>query len=103
MRVAGATSRVVITDMSLDTMEMLIGWMYGTSDVELSLAMAIKLFVASDKYCIINLHEACIRILQLRVAFLPMKRMKEEILELQDYARAIGCREVDLVKSTAYC
>lgn len=79
-----------------------MGWMYGTLDVELSLAMAIKLFVASDKYCIINLHEACIRILQVHVASLPMRKMKEEILELQDYARAIGCRKVDLVKSTAY-
>ena len=89
--------------MSADTMEMLIGWMYGTSDVELSLAMAIKLFVASDKYCITNLHEACIRILQVRVALLPMRKMKEEILELQDYARAIGCCKVDLVTSTAFC
>ena len=77
--------------MEPETMELLVGWLYGKVDKSLTLRQAAGLFVASDRFNVLDLQKACVKIIAHRVA--PMSCMLPDLLvyNLLQYARAIGC------------
>lgn len=85
----GITAKAVIADMEPETFELMLGWMYGTIDMEISLFQASDLYVASDKLGMTLLNDACAQIIALELPGFTAWDLIDEIEELWEFATAI--------------
>lgn len=97
---AGVTGKVVLADTEPDTMELLVGWMYGRVNKALGLCQAVDLYVASDKYAVLDLQQACVEIIAHRVASLSAMIPSLVVYKLWQFATAIGSDAVVQVRNT---
>ena len=84
------TSKVVLTDIEPETMELLVGWLYGKVDKPLTLRQAADLFVASDRFDVPDLQQACVKIIAHRVEMLSPMLPQLLVYNLWQYATTIG-------------
>ena len=97
--VAGTTGRVVIHDMASRTFERVMDWLYG-SELRLHWSDAVELLIASDRYGMVDLFNACTRFVADSVSELntaPLLGQTDNIEELLGFAQAVGCTEVEQV------
>lgn len=82
--------KVVLNDIAADTMELLVSWMYNTVDKPLTLPQAVDLFQASDRFDVLDLHQACKLIIPELVFDLNPIRPDLLVYRLWQFAAAIG-------------
>ena len=55
---------MVIEDLTVETMQLLVDFLYGVFKPQMTFSQAEQLFMASDKYCIHYAYHACIKALK---------------------------------------
>ena len=73
-----------MNDVEAHTVELLLQYMYGCLQPDLSLGEAVALFEASDMYAMASLHRQCARLLKSLITF-------HNVFELADVARLHNC------------
>lgn len=66
---AGASQSIIMDDIDAEAAELLLQYIYGCLKPELTVAAAVALFRASDKYAMSSLHQQCTRLLQSLITF----------------------------------
>ena len=92
---AGNSQTIVMNDIQAETVELLLQFIYGCLQPDLSLPEVVALFQASDKYAIASLHLQCTRLLTAHISF-------DNIFELADLAQLHECTSLLQVSSLCY-
>ena len=75
----------------------MVGWIYGTVDSDLDRRQALDLLVASDKYGVLSLREACIQIIKHHVTQIGAyiwRHVAAQVYDVGLLASSIGCHEL---------
>ena len=81
---AGKSQTIVMKDINVGTVELLLQYMYGCLQPDVTLPEIVALFQASDQYAIASLHQQCTRLLTAHISF-------DSIFELADLAQLHHC------------